>query len=716
MSSSDPTVITDVYSSVDDPPPAGVPGNRESPPLAQPENKTRDGTLIICVTVLYFFSLAITVVPIKLLINERIADHAEDPNSASAFVDATSTFLHAAISFLIGRYSSGLGDFVGRKPVLVVSCALFIVSRVLYLSAYTAERFYLGAVIGGMFDCFYFSALAWLSDVYPVEHERSRWVGMYTGIVGGFAFVVGVPTGVVLANRYAPDFPLRLAVILGAICLVATIVLPVDDTIGIKKHSRTGSKSLSTSSSQDPRRVGQAGAVDAIAAAAAATAKAIAASAAGGNSGGVVSLEDPQVDSAAATTTNAVDDDRFGLELRIISANKFSVSPAPSDSAGRNRVSPTIPQHHHHHHHQHRTNGHAAADTADDVEKAKCSRASPVNLLEHIKSHADHVLETPGDSVSSTHSSSGGAGNSKGTTAAGTATAGSTPSTSVQRSSSEVRHGRYIIIGNRGVPDNAWNYLVDKFPISIGTWNIIIRAKYPLDWLVNFTMHCTSALLNLIFIQYCLAIFDWSAIRAAAAILFIGLCLGIFAPILLHRFKPLSVAFRTMCMFTVGLILVSIAGTGMQNKSIVNGIALVGLISLGLGTAWVPALQTNILSQYRKDEQGEISGLLGQQNDISLLPAYIMSLGFTESLSDRSGPVYWPGSAFAAASVLGFLSVYLHWRSYGNTVWTLTKRNVEGSVYVTTSSDIDAPSSDSSEISEVAPGADVSSLPRETSQ
>jgi hypothetical protein len=42
-----------------------------------------------------------------------------------------------------------------------------------------------------------------------------------------------------------------------------------------------------------------------------------------------------------------------------------------------------------------------------------------------------------------------------------------------------------------------------------------------------------------------------------------------------------------------------------------------------------------------------VSGLLSQQKDGCLVPAYIMSLGFTISLGD-DGPIYWPGSCFAA--------------------------------------------------------------------
>ena len=77
---------------------------------------------------------------------------------------------------------------------------------------------------------------------------------------------------------------------------------------------------------------------------------------------------------------------------------------------------------------------------------------------------------------------------------------------------------------------------------------------------------------------------------------------------------------------------------------------LIGIICFALGTSWVPALQTNLLSQYGPDVQGVVSGVLSQQKEASLLPAYIMSLGFTISLGN-DGPIYWPGSAFAAVQI-----------------------------------------------------------------
>ena len=155
----------------------------------------RETALIIAVSIIYFLALAFNFIPLKFLINERIGDGPEDPNSKSAFVDSTVHFIHSAVSFFAGRYTSGLSDYVGRKPILVLSCIFFIISRVLYLTASSPSDFYGAGVLAGLFDCFYFTALAWICDLFPADHRRSKRVGLFTGICGGFAFVFGVPVG-----------------------------------------------------------------------------------------------------------------------------------------------------------------------------------------------------------------------------------------------------------------------------------------------------------------------------------------------------------------------------------------------------------------------------------------------------------------------------------------------------------------------------------------
>ena len=109
--------------------------------------------------------------PLKLLINKRIAGDANEPNSDSAFVDATNIFLYSLMSFLCGRYNSGLSDYIGRKPMLISALAFLILTRIIYINSTSAAGFYIGAIVGGAFDSFYYTGLSWVCDYYPNVRE-----------------------------------------------------------------------------------------------------------------------------------------------------------------------------------------------------------------------------------------------------------------------------------------------------------------------------------------------------------------------------------------------------------------------------------------------------------------------------------------------------------------------------------------------------------------
>lgn len=204
-------------------------------------------------------------------------------------------------------------------------------------------------------------------------------------------------------------------------------------------------------------------------------------------------------------------------------------------------------------------------------------------------------------------------------------------------------------IRKRSLPVNYYAFCSDYFPISNGTIKLINRAKYPFDWLTNFLLHSTSGLVTLIFVQYGLSVLHYGAIETAFIGVLVGLSLGILAPLYSSKFHPVPLATYTMLLFVIGLLILSIAGTGINEAPIIGGI---GIFICALGAPYVPALQTNILGQYLLDEQGEVSGMLGQQNNLSLLPAYIMSLGFTMSVNhNKNDVIYWPGSAFGAVNI-----------------------------------------------------------------
>lgn len=407
----------------------------------------RKAFLIILAAVLYYFSIGLTSISLSLLINQRIAGDPEEPNSASVVVQTTVIFIHSTCSFFLGRYTSGLGDYIGRKPMLILSAVFSIITRYMYYSATTPATFYFSAIMSGALDLYYFTSLAWICDMYKEGPRRSKRVGLFTGTVGGLTFTIAAPLGAVLATYVTPGFPFLIAPVLSVLCIILLVAMPVEDTLGVMQKK-------------------------------------------------------PQ-------------------ELRFITKN----------------------------------------------------RALPADWRAYIK---------------------------------------------------------------------------DQFPIGPGLLVLMRRAKHPLDWLTNYLMHISTAVLLMIFIQYVLAVFQWSGPVASASVLFVGFCLGLFAPSLLHRFNPIPLAFYAMSFFTTGMALLSVAGTGID-LSAARTFGVLGIGCLGLGISWVPALQSNLTSQYGPDVQGVVSGLLGQQNDFSMWPSYVMSMGFAFSLK-RNSFVYWPGCTFGMVS------------------------------------------------------------------
>ena len=314
-------------------------------------------------------------------------------------------FIHSTTSFCFGRYTSGLGDYIGRKPVLIASSLVCILSRYVYYSATTPIMFYFAAILSGCLDLFYFSTLAWICDLFKVGPQRSKRVGLFSGVVGGLTFTIAAPLGAVLAKYVSPGFPFVISPFLSLTCTFLLVFMPVEDTLGVQKD--------------------------------------------------------------------------------------------------------------------------------------------PSNL--------------------------------------------------------------FYLTSTRSLPLNWKHYLISHFPVSFGGFDIIKKAKHPFDWLTNFLMHITTSIMVMIFIQYLFVIFHWSAPFASGAILFVGLCLGLFAPILLHRYNPIPLAFYAMSFYTLGSTLLSIAGTGLQNA---EGLGIIAIICLGFGISWVPALQSNLTSQYSSDVQGNFPLLL----------------------------------------------------------------------------------------------------------
>lgn len=533
--------------------------------------RDRDAFMINTIAVIYFLAIAMNAIPKKLMINQVIAGSAENPNSESAFVDSTSHFINSAISFFGGRYTSGLGDYIGRKPVLIVAAFLFIVSRFMYLAAKTPGDFYFAGFVAGAFECFYFSSMAWISDVFPEHMERSRRLGQFTGLVGGFGFFIGVPMGAVLSSRHNVDFPFKMSILFGLIVIGLLVVLPVDDTLGIK------------------RKVAPAPMDD--------------------------EEQEKEDDTAAASRPPVIVAAPTDVEIALGStrSGKTEIDEPPSGSRPAVLITPVV----------------STAVSSHDQDQSL------------VQDQTLTVTQSQTPSLSQLQQSS--------------QTQNQHQSQSQPRRSSPQSPDRYDDRGatgnknDRALPQDLKHFLIHYFPVSIGAFKQMKKAENPLDWLTNFLLHTATGVLNLVLIQYSLSVLGFSAIQTAYLALAIGLGLGIFSPLFLHKYSPVPLATYTMAIFSVGVAVLASAGTGAGSPQILG---LTGIAICAIGTPFVPALQANILRQYSQEEQGEVSGMLGQQNTLSLLPSYILSLGFALMVDKHprgafGEPVYFPGSAFA---------------------------------------------------------------------
>ena len=182
-------------------------------------------------TACYFLAVGLSALSLIFLVNERIAGDASEPNRQSIFVQTTVIFLNNASSFVFLRYNSGLGDFIGRKPMLVFSSFFMLVTRLLYSQAQKPAHFFVIAIIAGATESFYFSTVAWVCDIIPNHAERSRYYGIFTGIVGLSAVVFGVPIGAALSIAVSHTAPFFVSAFFSIAAIIVTICNPGCDTL-----------------------------------------------------------------------------------------------------------------------------------------------------------------------------------------------------------------------------------------------------------------------------------------------------------------------------------------------------------------------------------------------------------------------------------------------------------------------------------------------------
>ncbi len=132
--------------------------------------------------------------------------------------------LYALMQFLFAPLLGAISDRVGRRPVLLFSMAGATINYL--LMAYTGQFALLlvGRAIAGLSSANISVAMAYLSDITPVE-QRARRFGMFNAVFGA-GFILGPIVGGVLGD-YALKLPFLLAAMLTAgNFLLALLALP----------------------------------------------------------------------------------------------------------------------------------------------------------------------------------------------------------------------------------------------------------------------------------------------------------------------------------------------------------------------------------------------------------------------------------------------------------------------------------------------------------
>jgi len=152
-------------------------------------------------------------------------------------VTVTAYFLQNAAKLFFCKYITALSDYIGRKPILILSCAAFILSRILVLSATNASLFYVAAICVGSMDVFYAASVAYISDILSSSEEalalRGKAIGVQTGLSVGLGFTIGVPVGAVLQSSYSLQTPFYVAIASSLASVVCCLLIKHSDTTGV---------------------------------------------------------------------------------------------------------------------------------------------------------------------------------------------------------------------------------------------------------------------------------------------------------------------------------------------------------------------------------------------------------------------------------------------------------------------------------------------------
>lgn len=144
--------------------------------------------------------------------------------SQAAVIGGWLFFSFAITQFLAAPVLGNLSDRFGRRPVLLLSLAMFGIDYLLMGFAPTLALLFVGRVLAGIPGTSYTPAFAYIADVTPPE-DRARRFGML-GAAFGVGFILGPAIGGLLAG-FGPRAPFFAAAALAFLNLLfGWFVLP----------------------------------------------------------------------------------------------------------------------------------------------------------------------------------------------------------------------------------------------------------------------------------------------------------------------------------------------------------------------------------------------------------------------------------------------------------------------------------------------------------
>ena len=169
----------------------------------------------------------------SIIIVYMVVSGVKHPTSESVIVIANGFLINSATRVLFSKTFGSLSDYVGRKPLMIWSALVWVVSRGFLVSATNEGEIYIAGFIYGL-DVFSPVAQAWLADIVHDE-ERGKSYGIFAGIGFGLAFAVGIPAGAVISQNVNERLPIYIGMIMQVALVILALFAPIPDTLGIKQ-------------------------------------------------------------------------------------------------------------------------------------------------------------------------------------------------------------------------------------------------------------------------------------------------------------------------------------------------------------------------------------------------------------------------------------------------------------------------------------------------